>query len=127
MNACEPALRIPMFILSVGSSAEVAVKSFTPMSEARNIAMKDVAISASGSTSVKSVWKRERIWSARPVARLSRPNAPMPSIAVMPADKRRTGKVLRIILSPQNEDLTLCVTKTVKSRSLFEISAKASF
>lgn len=97
------------------------------MSEAKNIAMKDVAISVSGNTSVKNGWKRERIRSARPAARYLPPNAPMPSIAVMPADKRRTGKVLRIILSPQNEDLTLCVTKTVKSRSLFEISAKASF
>lgn len=59
--ACEPALRTPMFILSDGSSAEVAEKSFTPMSEAKNIAMKDAVVLASGNTSVKSGWKRERI------------------------------------------------------------------
>ena len=55
------ALRIPMFILSGVSSAEDAEKCFTPMSEAKNIAMKDVAISVSGNTSEKNGWKRERI------------------------------------------------------------------
>ncbi len=100
-----------MFILFDGSSAEVAEKSSILRFIARNTATKDAAISAFGNTSVKSVSKRERIWSARPAERLSRPNALMPSIAVMPADKRRTGKVLRMILSPQNEDLALCATK----------------
>ena len=123
MIACEPALRIPMFILSVGSSAEVAEKSFTPMSEARNIAMKDVVVSASGSTSVKNGWKNERIWSAKSAERLSLPNAPMPSIAVMPADRKRTDRALRMMLSAHFEHLALSVTK------LFEFvpSAKASF
>ena len=109
--ACEPALRIPMFILSDGSSVGVAEKSSILRFIVRNTATKDVAISDSGNTSVKSGWKRERIWSVIPAERLSRPNDPMPSIAVMPADKRRTDKMLRMILSPQNEDLALCATK----------------
>ena len=112
-----------MFILSVESSAEVAEKSSILRFIARNTATKDAAISASGNTSVKSGWKRERIWSVRPAERLSRPNDPMPSIAVMPAGKRRTDKVLRMMLSAHFEHLALSVTK------LFEFvpSAKASF
>lgn len=119
--ACEPALRTPMFILSDGSSAEVAEKSFTPMSEAKNIAMKDAVVLASGNTSVKSGWKRERIWSARPAAILLHPNAPMPYIAVMPAVKKRTDKVLRMILSAHFEHLALSVTVSVT------LTAKWSF
>lgn len=123
MIACEPALRIPMFILSVGSSAVDAEKCFTPMLEAKNIAMKGVAISAFGSTSGKSGWKRERIRSAKPAERPLPPNAPMPSIAVMPADRKRTDRALRMMLSVHFEHLALSVTK------LFEFvpSAKASF
>ena len=123
MIACEPALRIPMFILSVGSSAEVAEKCFILRFIARNTAMKDVAISVSGNTSEKSVSKRERIQSVRPAARYLPPNAPMPSIAVMPADRKRTDRALRMMLSAHFEHLALSVTK------LFEFvpSAKASF
>ena len=102
-----------MFILSVGSSAGVAEKSSILRFIARNTATKDAAISASGSTSVKSVSKRERIWSARPAAILLHPNALMPSIAVMPADKRRTDKMLRMMLSAHFEHLALIVTELI--------------
>ena len=110
---CEPALRIPMFILSDGSSAEVAEKSSILRFIARNTATKDAVVWASGSTSVKSVWKRERIWSARPAENPLRLNAPMPSIAVMPADKRRTDKMLRMMLSAHFEHLALSVTELI--------------
>ena len=80
---------------------------------ARNTATKDAAISVSGNTSVKSGSKRERIWSARPAARLSRPNDPMPYIAVMPAVKKRTDKMLRMMLSAHFEHLALSVTELI--------------
>ena len=103
-----------MFDLFAVSSVRAALKSSTPKSQLRNIAASGAVIWASGDTNGKNGWGSERIWSARPAAKPSPLNAPMPYIAATPAGRKHTDKVLRLMVSDHFDHLALSVTNPAK-------------
>ena len=101
------------------SSVRAALKSSTPKSQLRNIAASGAVIWASGYTNGKNGWGSERIWSARPAAKPSPLNAPMPYIAATPAGRKHTDKVLRLMVSDHFDHLALSVTNPEKKPMLW--------
>lgn len=88
-----------LFGLFAGSSVGAALKSSTPKSQLRNIAASGAVIWASGGVNGKSDWRSERIWSARPAAKPSPLNAPMPYIAATPVGRKHTERVQRVVVT----------------------------
>lgn len=109
-----------LFGLFAVSSVGAALRSSTPKSQLRNIAASGAVIWASGDTNGKNGWGSERIWSVRPAAKPSPPNAPMPYIAATPAVRKHTGKVLRLMVSDHFDHLALSVTNHAKQMRRYD-------
>ena len=80
-----------LFDLFVGSSVGAALKSSTPKSQLRNIVASGAVIWDFGGVNGKSDWRSAGIWSARPAAKPSPLNAPMPYMQQrLPAESIQT-------------------------------------
>lgn len=109
-----------LFDLFAGSPVGAALKSSTPKSQLRNIAASGAVIWASGDTNGKSGWRSERIWSARPAAKPSPLNAPMPYIAATPVGRKHTGKALRLMLSDCFDHSALSATLPIEKDNRYD-------
>lgn len=116
-----------LFGLFAVSSVGAALKSSTPKSQLRNIAASGAVIWAFGGVNGKSGWRSERIWSVRPAAKPSPPNAPTPYIAATPVGRKHTDKVLRLMASDHFDHLALSVTNPEKKPMLWLLPKGKNF